>query len=167
MLLLHGPFFGAGDLPAERALARELGLDIIAPERPGYGRTEPPLSYQNALDAQVDDTLAVLDALGFEQFKILSQDIALVPALQLCQRIPERVISLTAASAPAPFKEMEQITGMPGKQRMFIWATRHANWLVRLLIRLGMVQMRRLGPQRWMEGVFGDVPNEMAVLNTP
>lgn len=167
VLLLHGPFFGLGEYDAERECASRLGLDVLAVERLGYGRTEAPLSLEDAVDCQVADILALLDREGWRSVRLLCHDIAFLPALALCRQAGARVLSLTAVSAPAPFREAAQLDLMPGQQKLFMWAARHAGWLVRLLIRLGMVQMRKLGPENWIEAVFGESPLEMEVLRQP
>ncbi len=167
VLLLHGPFFGLGEYDAERETACRLGLDVLAVERLGYGRTESPLQGEDAVDCQVADILALLDREGWRSVRVLCHDIAFIPALALCEQAGARVRSLTAVSAPAPFREAAQLDLMPGQQKLFMWAARHAGWLVRLLIRLGMVQMRKLGPENWIQAVFGEVPLEMDVLTRP
>lgn len=167
VLLLHGPFFGVGEYEFERQLSAHFGLDVFAVERPGYGRTDPPMPQEDAVQCQVEDILLLLDRQGLEGIQVLCHDIAFLPALVLCERAGERVHSLTAVSAPAPLTPGMPLDPMPVQQRLFISAARHTAWLVRLLIRLGMSQMRKLGPERWIEPIFGEVPAEMALLRTP
>lgn len=167
VILLHGPFFGAGDFEAEREWAQRLGFDVFAIERPGYGRTErPPLS-ENVIDTLVKDILWLMDSQSIPEALFLTHDIGLIPALAFALKHPDRIRRILGVSAAPPFSELTQLNAMPPQQRIFIWAAQNAQWLVHLLIRLGMVRMRKLGPNRWVEAVFSEVPGDMAVLNRP
>lgn len=161
VLFLHGPSFGAGDFPDERRLAAQFGLDIIAVERAGYGRTEPSDKTEDPLESQCHDILAVLGSLSISKVTILSHEVALIPALALMQHSGIQINGVVSVSAAPPFKELEQINAMPAHQAIFIQAARHAPWLARLLIRLLILRMRKLGPEQWPKVIFEGVePDE-------
>lgn len=165
VLFLHGPSFGAGDFPEERRLAVQFGLDVIAIERAGYGRTEPSDKSDDPLDSQCEDILAVLNALSLTQITILSHEVALIPALALAKQGLIRVNGIISVSAAPPFKELEQINAMPAHQAIFIQAARHAPWLARLMIRLLILRMRKLGPEQWPKVIFEGVePDEQVIF---
>ena len=165
VLLIHGPFFGAGDFEQDRELAHRHNLNVIIPERPGYGRTPPAAPGIDPLDNQVDDCLAVLKHLEIEQAWLLSHESGLIPALALATRYPQRFSGLLAASPSGRFNPGVDLTGVPAQQRAMLWSARHAFWITRMLIRLGMVQVRKLGPDRWVEAIFADSPDDLAILH--
>ena len=167
VLLLHGVYFGAGEYPQDREWATRNGLDVVVPERLGYGRSQPPGKGDDVLAVQVEDCLAVLDALGLSRVYLASHDAGFLYALALANRCPERVKGILAISPSAPFKDNDSLDGLPRQHRIFMWAASHAFWSVRLLIRLGMVQMRKLGPERWMEAVFEGASYDLEVLKAP
>ncbi|WLD58629.1 alpha/beta fold hydrolase [Salinispirillum sp. LH 10-3-1] len=167
VIFLHGPFFGVGDFLADRQWAERLGLDVFALERPGYGRTDIPQRHTSVLDTMVEDILTLMAREDIPKAAFLTHEIGLIPALAIAQRAPERISYVLGVSAAPPFRELAQLNAMPSQQRIFIWAAQHAQWLVRLLIRLGMVRLRKLGPDHWMEAVFGEVAGDMAVLQRP
>lgn len=167
VLLLHGAYFGAGEYPQDREWASRHGLDVIVPERLGYGRTQPPGKGEQTLATQIEDCVAVLDALGLSRVRLASHDGGFIHALALANRHPERASNILAISPLAPFQDKDSLDYLPRQHRVFMWAARHAFWSVRLLIRLGMVQMRKLGPERWMEAVFEGVPYDLEVLQAP
>ena len=167
VVLLHGPSFGAGEFPADRALAVSHGLDVYAVERPGYGRTDPPARNQDILQCQCDDVLALMDRQGLDQVTLLAHEVALICALELARREPRRFRGIVSVSAAPPFRQLEQINSMPAQQAIFIQAARHARWLARLMLRLLIVRVRRLGPEHWYQVVFGEVASEMAVMARP
>ena len=167
VVFLHGPFFGAGEFEADQEWAKQLGFDVFAIERPGYGRTEPPARGESVLDAMVEDIRLLMDLQSIPSAAMLCHEVGLIPALALSVKYPDRVQRIVGVSAAPPFSELAQLNAMPSQQRIFIWAAQNAQWLVRLLIRLGMVRLRKLGPNRWMEAVFSEVPADMAVLERP
>lgn len=164
VLFLHGPSFGAGDFPDERRLAAQFGLDVIAVERAGYGRTEPSDKTEDPLESQCHDILAVLGSLSIFQVTILSHEVALIPALALMQHPGIQINGIVSVSAAPPFKELEQINAMPAHQAIFIQAARHAPWLARLMIRLLILRMRKLGPEHWPNVIFEGVKPDEHVI---
>jgi len=164
VLFLHGPSFGAGDFPDERRLAVQFGLDVIAVERAGYGRTEPSDKTEDPLESQCHDILAVLGSLSISQVTILSHEVALIPALALMQHPGIQIHGIVSVSAAPPFKELEQINAMPAHQAIFIQAARHAPWLARLMIRLLILRMRKLGPEQWPKVIFEGVEPDEHVI---
>jgi pimeloyl-ACP methyl ester carboxylesterase/DNA-binding CsgD family transcriptional regulator len=166
VLLMHSGYFGAGESEQERALAYESGFDIIVVERPGFGRSQPPLRNEPALDTHLADCLAVLDTVAWSNMSLISHDYGFVPALALANRCPERVNGLLAIS-PLPLQHTEsELKDIPHQQRVFIWAAQHAFWMIRLLLRLGHVKARKLGPGQWMDMVFEGTPDELAIFHT-
>ena len=165
VILLHGPFFGAGDFEHDRELAHRHNLNIYIPERPGYGRTQPAQRDSDPLDNQVLDCMTLMKEEGIEQAYLLSHEAGLIPALALATRYPKRFTGLFAVSPSGHFKPGVDLEGVPRQQRMLLWAARHAHWMLRMMIRLGMVQVRQLGPERWVDAIFADSPHDLDVLH--
>lgn len=166
VMLLHGVYFGAGEYAQDRQWATRNGLDVIVPERIGYGRSQPPDKGRDVLEEQVDDCLAILEALKVSCVYLASHDVGFIYALALAKRCPERVSGILAISPGAPFSSNDSLDDLPRQHRIFMWAASHAFWSVRLLIRLGMVQMRKLGPERWVDAVFEGAPFDLDVLHS-
>ncbi|MCH8497318.1 MAG: alpha/beta fold hydrolase [Marinobacter sp.] len=167
VLLLHGPSFGAGDFPKERSLAETFNLDIIAIERPGYGRTDSPDGNDDPLTCQCQDVMALLAQQAVGHVYIIAHEVALITALALARRPHLKVKGIVSVSAAPPFRELQQINAMPAHQAIFIQSARHAPWLARLMIRLLMVRMRKLGPEKWTDVVFESVKVDETVIRSP
>ncbi|WP_221798684.1 alpha/beta fold hydrolase [Oceanobacter mangrovi] len=165
VLLLHGPFFGAGDFEHDRELAHQHNFCVWIPERPGYGRTQPAGRDIDPLENQLQDCLELMQRENIEQAFLLSHESGLIPALALAERAPQRFHGLLAVSPSGHFKPNVNLEAIPRQQRMLLWAARHAHWMLRMMIRLGMVQVRQLGPERWVEAIFADSPLDLKVLN--
>lgn len=164
VLLLHGAYFGAGDYEPERTLAIAQGLDVVAIERPGYGRSQLPTKGSDLLQTQLDDFLALLDYLKWPSASLLSQDFGFVPAIALAARFPNRVSRVLAISPPALYKRTDSLVHIPRYQRMFIWAGQHAPWMLKLLLRLAQMKARDHDPENWMDMTFEGASHELAVF---
>lgn len=167
VLVLHGAYFGAGELESHRVRASREGLDVVLVERPGYGRTQPPGKKEDVLRTQLEDIVAVLEVLGWSRVWLESHDFGFVPAVALAARWPQRVAGLLAISPPAPYDSEAGFDHIPRYQRMFIWSARHAFWMIRLLLRLGQMKARKYGPEHWMEMVFDEAPHELPFFESP
>ncbi len=133
ILLLHG--FGANTTSWRKVMAPLAGLGtVVAYDRPGFGLTERPLD--EALrawpgpnpyspDAQADQVVALIRALGFEQAILVGNSAGGTVAMHTYLRYPERVQALVFVDAA-----IYTGGGAPG-------------WIKPLL---GTPQLRRLGP---------------------
>lgn len=166
VLFVHGPSFGAGEYEQDRLWAKRCGLDVFAIERPGYGRTDPPHRKADPLACQVEDAVHVLRELQIEPEVILAHEVGLVAALAIRPHLT-RLKRIVGVSCAPPFVNMEQLSDMPAQQGIFILAARKAPWLARLLLRLLVVRLRKLGSERWYQAVFDEVPSDLAVTQRP
>ncbi len=167
VLMIHGTLFGIAELVAERRFALDLGLDIVACERPGYGRTPVCKVRNDAMGAAVADMVLTLDASGLDRVIILAHDTGLAFAHALAMHCPERIAGIVAVSPVIPMRAVAQTTAMPPQQQVFAWAARHAPWLVEGLTRIGIERMRRLGPSGWPHAVFAGAPRDLEVSARP
>jgi pimeloyl-ACP methyl ester carboxylesterase len=102
--------------------ARELGLRLVAPDRPGIGGTDPRRLPR--LADWAEDAALVLDALGGEPAAVLGVSAGGPFAAACAARLPGRVRSLTLVSALGPRRWPAR--GMAPGQRMALQAARHA-----------------------------------------
>ncbi|MFY9914766.1 MAG: alpha/beta hydrolase [Nocardioidaceae bacterium] len=84
--------------------ARELGIRLVAVNRPGYGRST---STESDHVSVADDTVAVADLLGIDRFAALGMSVGGPYALVCAARHPDRVRSLALVSAPGMIVEMD------------------------------------------------------------
>lgn len=103
----HGqPLFFLHGLPGSRFQCpdeglRERGIRLIAPERPGFGLSDPvPGPY--SLAAAARDVGAVADALGLQRFSVAGFSLGGMHALCCAHELPQRVKQLLLVSSGAP-----------------------------------------------------------------
>jgi len=133
ILLLHG--FGANTSSWRKVMAplAELGT-VVAYDRPGFGLTERPVDAELAAwpgpnpyspDAQADQVVALIQALGFERAILVGNSAGGTVAMHTYLRYPQRVAGIVFVDAA-----IYTAGGAPG-------------WIKPLL---RTPQMRRLGP---------------------
>lgn len=83
----------------------DLGVRLIVPDRPGYGRSTPAPE-QRLLDWPVD-IVALADELGIETFAVAGHSGGTVYALACATALPDRVSRVGLVSAIAPFTHPE------------------------------------------------------------
>ncbi len=84
------------------SFARELGLRLIIPNRPGYGDSDPQENF-TPLDWPIILT-QLADSLHINRFSILSFSGGGIYAFACAHAMPERIKHITLLSAPAPFE---------------------------------------------------------------
>src|SRR4051812_48386108 len=129
------------DGPGSRGLARaaapiaaELGLRLVAPDRPGWGETTL-VEGQGYTDWPADHA-ALLDAVGAERAGIVSQSGGTPFALATAAALPDRVPALALLGAVAPFDEPGALAEAGSQLRSGIRLSRRAPWLLRLGMRV-------------------------------
>ncbi|HEV2814880.1 MAG TPA: alpha/beta hydrolase [Solirubrobacteraceae bacterium] len=143
-----GPLVVVLDGPGSRGLARaaspiaaELGIRLVAPDRPGFFASTPGGSRRIA--DWPEDHAALLDALGEERAGIVSQSGGTPYALAAAAALPERVAGLAMLGAMGPMTEPE-VLAQAGKQiRVAARLSRRAPWLLRRIFAAGGRQARR------------------------
>lgn len=144
VLLIHGALFGVGDFAAERQAAVHSGLDVIAVERPGYGRSSD-MSDKDGRDTAATDILTALDHAGFSRVAVIAQDIGTATAFRLARLAPQRVTSIVAAPTTPPMMAWEQTAVMPRGHRVHAWVAQKAPRLLDLVVSLGLAHVRARG----------------------
>ncbi len=104
VLALHGA-------PASRLMfdvtdkaARDLGLTLYCPDRPGYGLT--PYDGGAPLGARADELLDVATALGLENFAVLAISGGGPYGVALAARHPDRVNALSLVNPVGPVRDL-------------------------------------------------------------
>jgi pimeloyl-ACP methyl ester carboxylesterase len=86
------------------AAARRAGVQLVAINRPGYGRSDPARADHVSVAA---DTMAVVDALGIDRIAVLGMSLGGPYALACAARHPARVGAVGVVAAPAIAPEMD------------------------------------------------------------
>lgn len=102
VIYFHGMPGSRIEAKAADAIAKELGLRLITPERPSYGDSGPQENFK-PLDWPVILS-QFLQSLNINQFSILSFSAGGLYALACAHALPDQIKHITLVSAPAPFE---------------------------------------------------------------
>jgi pimeloyl-ACP methyl ester carboxylesterase len=96
VLLVHG-WGGTGSYWRSTAFALSETVDVIVPDLPGTGRSQP-VSIARRMHDQVDALRDVLDSLDYERVQVIGHSMGGAMALLLADAEPERVESIVLTS---------------------------------------------------------------------
>jgi pimeloyl-ACP methyl ester carboxylesterase len=164
VFLLHGtPGSRLGIRPDDEQLD-ELGVRLIAYDRPGYGRSDPYLGRSVAQAA--DDVRAIADAFGYETFAVLGRSGGGPHALACAALLPERVTGVASLVGLAPFgaPDLDWLAGMADtNRRQYTAAIKGRAALTRLLF--PEVMALRADPTRFGRRLFAQAtPADQALM---
>jgi pimeloyl-ACP methyl ester carboxylesterase len=78
---------------------------VVRPDMRGFGASTPmPRDFPWTLDLIIDDYCRLMDSLGVERFHLVAAKIGGTIARAFAARRPERVLTLTVAGTPTPFR---------------------------------------------------------------
>jgi pimeloyl-ACP methyl ester carboxylesterase len=131
-----GPVVTVLDGPCSRGLgralaatARELGIRLVIPDRPGsQGSTPRP---GRTVADWPGDHLALMDALGIERFGIVTQSGGTPYGIAVAGVAPERVSAHSLLGAIAPLAEKDQWRAAGKDLKMAAFMSRRAPFLLR------------------------------------
>jgi hypothetical protein len=97
--------------PGAEAMAYDLGIRVIAPERPGFGQSDPHSDY--SFDAVAEDVMTLAGRLGVQTASVLAILSGAPSALQTAARLGERARSVLICSGRPPRQTRERAGDNP------------------------------------------------------
>jgi pimeloyl-ACP methyl ester carboxylesterase len=160
------------DGPGSRGLARaaaagaaQLGLRLIAPDRPGFGASTQTDRYE--IVDWPRDHAALLDALGAQRAGIVAQSGGTPYALAAAAALPDRTTALALVAPVGPLSEPAMRASSGAQLRRGALFGRRAPWLLRLLLAAAGRQARK-DPEGAAAKIAGDLPpGDAAIMRDP
>jgi pimeloyl-ACP methyl ester carboxylesterase len=159
VMVLDGP--GSRALPRAAApAADELGIRLIAPDRPGFQHSTPQP------DRTIVDWVATRPRsrtrVDIERFGLLGQSAGTPFALAVAARAPERVLAVALCGGIVPLSEPGALDGVSGPMKPLFVLARRAPWAVRPLLALAR------NPDRAADRALEDLPpKDAAAMDRP
>jgi pimeloyl-ACP methyl ester carboxylesterase len=165
VFFFHG--FGTSRVicPPDESPALELGLRLIAVDRPGIGLSDP-LPGRSLLDWPVD-VAGLADTLGIGSFSVIGWSGGGPYALACGHALPDRVAAIGLVSSPAPLTGTPESGYLRRLDRHAVRAAHKAPWVIRLAMwHWGRPQRR--DPTRFFETSVADMcAADQAILSEP
>jgi pimeloyl-ACP methyl ester carboxylesterase len=154
----HGGLLCGLDVAAFDDAARQLGVRILSPDRPGIGASDPLPDRTTA--AWADDVAALLDALGIERTAVLGWSMGGQYALACAARIPERVVRTVVIAGAVPLDDDVAFGELNAMDRRLTRLSQHHPHVARTTFRT-LGEMARRTPDVWAHlTTRGAVPEE-------
>jgi pimeloyl-ACP methyl ester carboxylesterase len=137
---LHGtPACGAG-FDWTDAPARERGLRVIAPDRPGIGRSDP-ITMQSVADYGPELGL-LADALGFDRFSVIGYSGGGPYALAAAHRLAARIDAVEIVAGAGEIGAWATMKELARSDRQLTWLSLHTPAVARVVLRLADIGAR-------------------------
>jgi pimeloyl-ACP methyl ester carboxylesterase len=134
-----GPLVVVLDGPGSRGLTRaiaspaaQLGIKLLAPDRPGFGCSSPVR--ERSITAISGDLLALVDHLRFRRFGLIAQSGGTPYALAVAAAAGDRVTGLAFIGGMAPLDEPHALQDVARPVRIAFVLARRAPWVLRLFL---------------------------------
>ena len=134
--------------------AHELGVRIIAPDRPGFGQSD--FDPNRSLLSTADDVVAVMDTLDVERAGVFGLSGGGPHTLAMAHRAPERVASVAVVSGVTPPDARGATSGMWPPVRLIHWSALRLPPLNRFL--LGQMAGFYSNPERMRSQMLARLP---------
>jgi pimeloyl-ACP methyl ester carboxylesterase len=133
--------------------AKERGVRVVCPDRPGVGRSDP--HPERTIPGYADDVSALADALGFEQFAVLGYSGGAPYALACGARLPERVSAVGIAAGAGPHDRPGSREGCSKSDLMLLDLSLRRPFLARLTM-FGWAKVARFAPSVALKSLAED-----------
>ncbi|TMV14452.1 alpha/beta fold hydrolase [Arenibacterium halophilum] len=162
VLYLHGMMAGP-DLPEPvKAEARRHGLRILAPSRPGFGKTDTiPAEGIELVRQSCRDLLAFIDTLSLNRVFVIGNLSAVGIAVNFADRFPDRCAGVLNAGYSGIVTD-DLIAGMSTMSRAFARTYQRSRTAIRFLTRAAIASVDFLGAHRMMQRHLGASPVDLA-----
>ena len=166
------PLFAFHGTPGSRLMvepahgpARERGVRLIAPDRPGFGLSSRKAGRR--IGDWPEDVAELADALGFPRFGVVGVSGGGPYALACAWRIPERLSVVASVSGVAPMVGAGGMPKLQGQDHVALELVRYAPWLRWPLMALGGFAWRRSAERLYRRLNALCPPADRAVLERP
>jgi len=150
VLFYHDQAFGDVWFCDAVSEAKRLGLRVIGPRRPGFGRTTLYPGQWSEPRKFAPEVIELLDDLGIDKVTLLTLSSGLVHGLALAELIPERIAAITAAHPLLPVRSDGDLEGTNGYNYLIPHTRLHFPHAIRFLCKAGFAFVSASGP-----GAFG------------
>ncbi|HKJ08512.1 MAG TPA: alpha/beta hydrolase [Gammaproteobacteria bacterium] len=165
VIYFHGIPGSGREAQLLEAAARARGLRVIAPDRPGYGRSERNPS--GSLTSWAQDVAQLAGTLGVDRFAVLGVSGGAPYALACAWQLADRVTAAALVCALGPMDSSDALRDMAWPERFMLTSARCRPGLVRCVVGMLAWWIRR-NPEGFLIGIARMAPApDRAVLQRP
>ena len=161
VLFFHDQALGDTWFKEAVVAATRAGLQIIAPLRPGFGRTTIYEGDASDPIAFAPDIKALLDHLKIRKAALMTLRSGLVHGLAAAQLMPKRFTKITAANPILPVTCDADLEGTNGYNLLIPKTRLHFPHALRFLCKAGFAFVTAKGPEGFAKAVVRDSPKDL------
>lgn len=147
--------------------ATRAGLQIVAPLRPGFGRTTIYEGEASDPIAFAPDIKELLDHLKIDKAALMTLRSGLVHGLAAAQLMPDRFTNITAANPILPANCDADLEGTNGYNLLIPKTRLHFPQALRFLCKAGFAFVTAKGPEAFAQAVVRDSPKDYEWVSRP
>jgi len=164
VVVLDGPG-SCGLAGAMSSPAAQLGIKLLAPDRPGFGCSTPARA--GSIAAVSRDLLVLVDHLGFRRFGLVAQSGGTPYALAVAAAAGDQVTGLAFVGGLAPLGERHALQDVARPMRIAFVLARRAPWVMRLFLN-GLARKTAKDPEAVARKFAANMPpDDRRVLADP
>lgn len=167
VLFYHDQAFGDVWFKDAAQAAKQHGLRIISPLRPGFGLTTLYLGEASEPRDFAPDVQALLNHLGIDQVTMLTLSSGLVHGLAAAALMPSRIRAITACHPLLPVLADEDLEGTNGYNYLIPHARLHFPASLKFLCKAGFAFVMRSGPAAFGKAVMRASPRDVEWITRP
>jgi pimeloyl-ACP methyl ester carboxylesterase len=159
----HGGLVCGLDIAAFDDVARDAGIRLVSPDRPGLVRSDPAPDRTTAEWA--DDVAAMLDALSIESAGVLGWSMGGQYALACAARLPDRITNTVVIAGALPLDDEKTFSQLNAMDRRLTRLSLHHPHVASATFRT-LGEIARHTPEVWAHlTTRGAVPDEASALD--
>lgn len=163
-IYLHGMMDGLAPLQYLKDRLHRRGLRILAPVRPGYGRSEPVADPHAALRAMSDHVGELMDRFDIRRAAVLGHMAGVVQGHTICAGGDPRVRGMVAVAGSGPLLRRDQFHGMARRQRVMGYTARWTPSLLPFFVRAAISLIDSEEVQTFMDALYPPGTHERDVV---
>ena len=141
VLFLHGMMESLAALALHGPAFRRRGLQVLAPIRPGYGRSDRLDRPEQAVEAALAQADAVWRHCGLDRAVVIGHMAGALHAHALASHAPGRVAGIVSVAGAVPIRSLSHLRSMARRQRVVAYTARLAPVLLPTILRAGIAQI--------------------------
>lgn len=131
-------------------LTKRLGVRLIIPDRPGYGRSEHIVDH-GYLDF-ADDLVELVDHLNIQRCSIMGLSIGAIYGCAFAYKFPDRLDNIAMISSSPPFRSFADFSGMPPSLRLLIAFSKYLPTAARMTTEIAIKNACK-NPQKFLANI--------------
>lgn len=154
VIFLHGMLESIGALKYAQSNLIARGFRVLAPMRPGFGRSEQVGKVDQVLDTTCAHVQELIETEKLKRPVIIGHMAGGLYGHVLASRLQDQISGVLAISAGPPIRKISQLSSMAPRQRIVAYTARFAPALLPTVLRAGIAQIDSKDITGFMEALF-------------